>query len=122
MAIGVDFDGVIHAYRHGWHDGTIYDIPVPGAFEALRTLMAVDAVFIFTCRDPFQVEHWMDVRSAQPDRADRIPCVIDTEPADFWDQRGVLLVTRWKYPATAYLDDRAVRFSGWARALAELLP
>ena len=33
--IAVDFDGFIHKYSKGWHDGSIYDEPVEGAAEAL---------------------------------------------------------------------------------------
>ena len=39
MNIAVDFDGVIHRYSKGWHDGTIYDEPVEGAREALEGLV-----------------------------------------------------------------------------------
>ncbi|MFB4275740.1 hypothetical protein ACBJ59_10645 [Nonomuraea sp. MTCD27] len=42
--IAVDFDGVIHTYGKGWHDGSIYDEPVPGALDALRSLMKEYAV------------------------------------------------------------------------------
>lgn len=113
MTLAVDFDGVIHAYSQGWHDGTIYDPPIPGAIEGLRALMERDAVFIFTTRDAHQVAEWLnehDVPAMAEKIADRV----------FWHGRDVLLVTDRKLPALAYLDDRAVRFSDWTQALNDM--
>lgn len=112
MTIAVDFDGVIHAYTKGWHDGTIYDPPIPGAIEGLRTLMADNAVFIFTTRDVGQVAEWLLIRGFSTRTGYDGP---------FWNERGVLLVTNRKLAATAYLDDRAVRFENWDQALADLV-
>ena len=36
--IAIDFDGVIHNFNKGWHDGTCYGKPIPGALEAIRNL------------------------------------------------------------------------------------
>jgi hypothetical protein len=69
--VAVDFDGVIHAYRQGWHDGTIYDKPMPGAFDALRTLMSTYAVFVHTTRDASQVAQWIEYHAAIPTVDDR---------------------------------------------------
>jgi hypothetical protein len=116
VTIGVDFDGVIHQYSRGWQDGSIYDPPMEGALEGLRSLMVEDAVFIFTSREPAQVAGWLAERGFH--------VVIDGPPGprrDFWNQRGVLLVTNRKLPATAYLDDRAVPFTSWPQALADLI-
>ncbi|MFD0659726.1 hypothetical protein [Thermocatellispora tengchongensis] len=113
MAIGVDFDGVIHAYRQGWKDGTIYDEPMPGALEGLRALMDHHPVFIHTSRSPLPVAMWLRERGFIVD--------IDDVPVKFWNERGRLLVTNRKIPAKAYLDDRAVRFTSWTGALDELL-
>jgi len=110
--VAVDFDKVVHAYRRGWHDGTIYDEPVPGAFDGLRELMAHASVFIFTSREPLPVSAWLT--SAGFDTTTDVPA------SGFWNERGRLLVTNRKLPALAYLDDRAVRFATWAQALAEL--
>jgi hypothetical protein len=114
--VAVDFDGVIHAYSKGWQDGTIYDEPVPGAFDGLRSLMDRYAVFIHTSRDPAPVGRWVRQRSG-----------IETEwfedrrnPLSFWNGRGSLLVTNLKLPAIAYIDDRAVRFESWEQSLAAL--
>ncbi|WP_171108624.1 hypothetical protein, partial [Streptomyces sp. N502] len=38
----------------------------------------------------------------------------------FWNVRGLLLVTDRKFPAVAYLDDRAVHFTDWSQALTDL--
>jgi hypothetical protein len=110
--VAVDFDGVIHAYSRGYHDGTIYDGPVPGAFGALATLMERYAVVIFTARDVHQVAGWM--RTHGPDE-------VTTEwTPPFWNTRGVLLVTNIKPVAVAYIDDRGIRFENWDQALTEL--
>ena len=114
MTIAVDFDGVIHAYSRGWHDGTIYDPPLPGALDGLRTLMQQDSVFIHTTRDRHQVAEWLTAHGL--DAIADSPVTAHT----FWNERGTLLVTDRKYPAIAYLDDRAVRFTNWEQALADL--
>ncbi|MFM9675796.1 HAD family hydrolase [Streptomyces brasiliscabiei] len=145
MTIAVDFDGVIHSYRRGWQDGSIYDQPMPGALDGLRELLDHDAVFIFTARDPEQVAPWLERYGFDVTTDDRCGRCLgegggqeldaDSRPAGpawecdackgsglltFWNQRGQLLVTNRKLPATAYLDDRAVRFVDWDQALTDL--
>lgn len=122
MTIAVDFDGPIHAYDRGWRDGSIYGGETPGAFEALHSLLAFDAVFVFTSRDPAQVAGWLRESGG-------FETVTDSAGelgSPFWTRRGVLLVTRTKYPAHCYIDDRAVPFTGdWQAAIghaAQLLP
>lgn len=111
--LAVDFDGVIHAYTKGWHDGTIYDVPLPGALAGLRALMEEYAVFIHTSRREEDVAAWLTGQG--------FTCRTGYD-GDFWNERGVLLVTNRKLPAVAYLDDRAVRFTSWSQALDDLLP
>ena len=111
--IAVDFDGVIHAYTRGWHDGTIYDQPVPGAIDALRELTADHAVFVFTSREPEQVMPWLERYG--------FDVALDGDPdVQFWNHKGQILVTNRKLPATVYLDDRAVRFRDWDQALTDV--
>lgn len=111
MTIGVDFDGVIHAYTRGWADGTIYDPPVTGSLEGLRALMSEHAVFVFTTRDAAQVMLWLTEQG--------FTCRADTGDT-FWNTRGILLVTNRKLAATAYVDDRAIRFQNWIQTLADI--
>lgn len=116
QTVAVDFDGVIHAYSKGWHDGTIYDEPVPGAFDALRSLMERYAVFVHTTRDAAQVGRWIKRRSS-------IECEWFTDLRNlpqFWNHQDSLLITPVKLPAIAYIDDRGIRFENWGQALADL--
>jgi hypothetical protein len=114
--VGVDFDGVIHAYSKGWQDGSIYDEPVPGAFDALRLLMTRYAVFVHTTRLPAPAARWIKeysgIETAWFEVLEDVP--------EFWNERGTLLVTRRKLPAIAYIDDRGIRFTSWNQALADL--
>ena len=34
--VAIDFDGVIHDFDKGWHDGTCYGEPLPGSIEAIK--------------------------------------------------------------------------------------
>ena len=48
--IGIDFDGVIHKCSKGYFDGTIYDDPVDGAYEALKKISNDYNVVVYTCK------------------------------------------------------------------------
>lgn len=131
--VAVDFDGVIHAYGRGWVDGSIYDGPKVGAVDALRKLMQTYAVFVHTTREPEQVMPWLESLGfdvtidercgtclASPDRRGACPDCLGSGVLTFWNEVGQILVTDRKLPAVAYIDDRAIRFTDWPQALADL--
>jgi hypothetical protein len=132
-----DFDGVLHRYSRGWHDGTIYDRPMPGAVDAIRAAMTRWACGVHTTRDTDSVVAWLatlglpatDVDLCEPCRGSGIidgpgsrcsECA-GTGLLTFWNTRGWLLVTNRKLPGIAYVDDRAVRFDGdWSQVMTEI--
>lgn len=85
--ICVDFDGVLNNY-HGYKENELYT-PRKGAREFLESLSENYNVLIHTTRDTSQVREWL-IRYGLP-----------------FD-----MVTNVKYPAVAYIDDRAVPFKG----------
>lgn len=113
--IGVDFDGVIHACTKGFYNGTIYDAPVNGSFDALQKLSEQFVIIIYSAK-------------AKPDR----PLVNGKTGTELiWEwlkahgmDQFVKEVTSEKPRAIFYIDDKAVRFSGsWSdtfKALEEL--
>lgn len=116
QTVAVDFDKVIHKYSQGWKDGEAYDWSVFGTEDGLKRLMAEYAVFIFTSRGPIQVSKWFEKRLPM------FKTIIDTPylSRDFWNEQGTLLITQRKYPAAAYIDDRAIQFHNWPQALSDL--
>lgn len=108
--IAVDFDGVIHTYSKGWHDGSTYDEPVTGSFDGLLKLMEDCAVYIFSTRSPEQIQNWL-AENQFP-----LPTQIVREMG-FWNTRGVLGISQLKLPAVSYIDDRAVLFTTWKNVL-----
>jgi len=124
--IAIDFDGVIHKYSKGWHDGTCYDEPIDGAEEFLKKLMEDKdvSVFIFSTRSPRQIKRWIIKNMPLTFGAMAVDCGQMWSGQDgyevkvipfwvkFWNKKDVLGITRKKLPAVAYIDDRAVKFNG----------
>lgn len=95
MNISIDFDGVIHKYGLGWHNGSIYDKQINGSKKAIEILKKTYKIVIFTCRQPTKdVEKWLKKNNIYFD-----------------------LVTNFKEPSRFYIDDNAIRFTNWNETL-----
>lgn len=112
--LAIDFDGVIHKYSKGWHDGTVYDEPMPNAAFYLHNLIARYNIFIFTARSVDQVIPWM-VKHFPGLMITQIP-----QNARMWQDKGVIGVTDRKLPAIAYIDDRAIKFDSWSSVVPQI--
>ena len=102
--VGIDFDKVIHKCSKGFYDGTIYDEPVDGAFEALQKLAEKYTIIVYTCK-------------AKPDRG-LVNGKSGTELVWQWLRdhdmaQFVSKVTAEKPRARFYIDDKAIRFTDW---------
>jgi len=109
--IGVDFDGVIHKCSKGYYDGSIYDEPIQGSFEALKKLSEKYTVIVYTCK-------------AKPDRG-LVNGKTGTELVWQWLKNHnmaqfVSKVTSEKPRAVAYIDDKSIRFKDWSSCLKEI--
>lgn len=102
--LAIDFDGVIHNADKGWHDGTCYGEPIPGALEAIKELSKKYNIVIFTAK-------------CKPDR----PWVngkTGTELVLEWlikyDVHDCIhSITAEKPRAELYIDDNGYRFNNW---------
>jgi hypothetical protein len=105
--ISVDFDGVIHKCSKGYYDGTIYDVPIEGAYEALKRLSDNYTVIINTCK-------------SKPDRGlvnGKTGTQLVWEWLEKYDMaKFVGKVTSEKPRARVYIDDKGIRFAGWVDA------
>ena len=106
--ISIDFDGVIHDWNKGWHDGTCYGEPIEGALEAVKLLSEKYRIIIFTAK-------------CKPDR----PLVNGKTGKQLvleWLKKYDLLdyiseVTHEKPRAMIYIDDKGYRFKTWQETL-----
>lgn len=109
--IGIDFDGVIHKNSKGYHDGTVYDDPIDGVEDALKTLSDKYKLVCFTAK-------------AKPNR----PFVngkTGKELVKDWLvkydlDKYISDITSEKPRAVIYIDDKSVRFNDWSSCLVEL--
>mgnify|MGYP003118900712 CR=1 FL=1 len=109
--VAIDFDGVVHDFSKGWHDGTCYGAPLPGSLEAIKELSKDYNIIIFTAK-------------VKPSR----PLVNG--------MTGHQLVTQWlknhkvfqyideitceKPRAQIYIDDKGYRFENWQDTLKQV--
>lgn len=111
--IAIDFDDVVHLNSKGFHDGTVYDFPVPGVEEAFKAIKTAGySIVIFTAK-------------AKPDRP-----LVDgkTGAMLIWEwlekhhlSSYIKQVTSEKPRAKYYIDDKAVRFINWNDTLKQIL-
>lgn len=104
----LDFDGVIHDDSLGFHDGTIYGLPIEGSIEAIINLSRKYKIIIFTCK-------------ANPDRP-KINNKTGVELIWEWLEKHnikdfIYDITFTKPTALAYIDDKAIRFESWDKCL-----
>ena len=109
--IGIDFDGVIHKNSKGFYDGTVYDEPVEGSYDALEKISGMYDVIVYTAKA----------------KSDRGLINGKTGIQLVWDwlrkndmAKFVTKVTAEKPRAVAYIDDKAVRFDKWNECLDNL--
>lgn len=109
--IAIDFDGVVHNFDKGFHDGTCYGEPLDGSLDALKTLSNDYNIIIFTAK-------------AKPNR----PLVngkTGTELVKDWLKKHNVLqyvkeVTAEKPRAMIYIDDKGYYFTNWSDTLKDL--
>ena len=110
--LAIDFDGVVHTFDKGWHDGTCYGEPIEGSLEAIKSLS----------------EHWNIIIFSAKVRPDRplVNGMSGYELVDKWlEKHGVRNyvseITHEKPRAKFYIDDKAIEFkNNWDEILERL--
>ena len=109
--VAIDFDGVIHNFDKGWHDGTCYGEPLPGSINAIKSLSKKYNIIIFTAK-------------AKKNR----PLVngkTGVELVKEWLEKYGLIdfvseITSEKPRAKIYIDDNGYRFESWENTLNDI--
>lgn len=106
--LSIDFDGVIHSYHLGYHDGTIYGYPLEGSLEAVRHLSRQYRIIIFTAK-------------AKPSRP-LVDGKTGTQLVWGWLEKYGIAdciseVTSEKPRSFLYIDDNGYRFENWKETL-----
>ena len=102
--LSIDFDGVLHTFDKGYHDGTCYGEPIHGSLDSIRELSKKYKIIIFTAK-------------AKPNR----PLVNGkngTELVWEWLEKYKIAdciseVTSEKPRSFLYIDDKGYRVENW---------
>jgi FMN phosphatase YigB (HAD superfamily) len=106
--ISIDFDGVIHNFNKGFHDGTCYGEPLPGSLDAIRKLSQKYNIIIHTAK-------------AKHDRP-LINGKTGIQLVEEWLEKYNILqyidyITAEKPRAILYIDDNGYRHTSWENTL-----
>ena len=109
--LAIDFDGVIHSFDKGYHDGTCYGKPIEGTKEALELLSKKYTLIIFTAK----------VKSDRP----LVNGKTGMELVEEWLEKYGLSkyiskITCEKPRAQYYIDDKAIEFVSWNETLLKI--
>ena len=109
--IAIDFDGVIHSFELGFHDGTIYGTPINGSIDSIKQLSQHYNIVIYTAK-------------AKKDR----PLINGKTGIELvWEwlkkyniDSYIKEVTAEKPRCICYIDDKAIQFNNWKQAMNDL--
>jgi len=110
--IAIDFDGVIHSFELGFHDGTIYGTPIFGSIDAIKKIAKKYNIVIYTAK-------------AKKDR----PLINGKTGVELiWEwlkkynlDKYITDITAEKPRCICYIDDKAIQFINWNQALNDLI-
>ena len=109
--LAIDFDGVIHDNDKGYFDGTCYGEIIDGAHEAIVSLSEKFEIIIFTAK----------AKSSRPLINGKTGEQLVWEWLESKKLAGYIKeVTSEKPRAIAYIDDKAIRFDSWQKAIEDL--
>jgi hypothetical protein len=112
QVIAIDFDGVIHSFELGFHDGTIYGTPIPGSIEAIKKISKKYKIVIYTAK----------AKKDRPLINGKTGIELVWEWLKKYDiNQYIQEVTAEKPRAICYIDDKAIRFIDWNQTLNDLL-
>lgn len=109
--IAIDFDGVIHSFELGYHDGTIYGNPIQGSIDAIKRIANRYTIVIYTAKA----------------KADRPLVDGKTGTQLVWEWLRKYNLAQYIHEVTAekprcicYIDDKAIQFTNWNQAMQDL--
>jgi len=109
--LAIDFDGVIHKNSKGFYDGTIYDEPIDGSYEALKSLSKNYNLIIFSAK----------ARTDRPLINNKTGVELIWEWLEKYNMKQFILeVVSEKPRALYYIDDKAIHFTNWNNILNKL--
>jgi hypothetical protein len=109
--IAIDFDGVIHNFDKGWHDGTCYGEPLPGSLDAIKTLSIKYNIIIFTAK----------AKKNRPLVNGKTGTQLVQEWLEKYDvMQYINEITSEKPRAKIYIDDNGYRFNSWKNTLRDV--
>ncbi len=109
--LAIDFDGVIHTFDKGFHDGTCYGEPIKGVYSALESLSKSYNLIIFTAK----------IKKDRP----LVNGKTGLELVEDWLKKHDLKkfiseITCEKPRACYYIDDKAIEFKSWDKTLEKI--